>query len=332
MHYYELVISEKAKYRQPVLMYHGTTSLYLRSILTQGVVPDPKQKTWGQDPAASFAQINRSSLFGSYWTSNFMTAESSAFTSARKFGGHVLIVMAMLAEGSAFADEDSLNLRWPWAALMRDIGVVEDAISIPAYAYYARNHSDDPEIRAYQNKKLDRQREKMIHDFAAHLHTGAKASEQQPLDIGLAQAAFEAYLVRQLAFSGQDYYSPLRDVDEEDRPTLPSPAQADANLQQIQDKLTRRYRASAYKNQGNYMHTLRMPTPIGYAGGNKIICIVEEGTRKSTEATRPVKLWYGQVPGDYLAQYRERVGPFPGLIEGKTGEALLPPDPRKQDI
>lgn len=321
-------ITEKARFRQPVLMFHGTSALYLRSILKQGVIPNPKQRTWADDPQASLAQTNRTSLHGSYWTSNYTTAHSAGFTAARKFGGNVLIVMAQIAEGSAYADEDSLNLRWPWAAMMHDCGVVPDAYAYAAYIYFARSRSTDPEYRAYENEKLDKQREKMVQDFAKHLHDNAKAPARQPLDLALARAAFEAYLIRHLAFSPRDHWSPLRDVPEEDRPVLPTPEEADAKLLAIQDKLTRRYRQSAFKGD-QFNHTLRMPIPVGYSGGNKIICIVEELKRMYDEPRLPNKLWYGQPPEEYLRQYRERIGRFPGLIDGRTGKELMPADPEK---
>ena len=326
MRYHE-VMTEKAKFRASVLMYHGTTNRYLSSVLKQGIVPDPRRKTWADDPDVSSVQHNRTSLFGSYWTSNLMTAQSSGFRSCQKFGGEPLIVMAMIAEGSAWADEDSLNLERVWGMMMHDLGVIPDAYRVPAYIYYARSHSENPEYREYENNKLDQERAQLLSKFAQHLHQWAKASSQQPIDQALANATFEAYLVRQLAYNtGPGYYSPLNDIAPEDRPQLPSKPEAEQRLHAIRDKLTRRYRASVYKRDDSFMHTLRMPMPIGYAGSNKIICVVEEARRMYNEPKRPVKLWYGQLPNDYLAQYRERVGGFPGLIDGRTEAELMPAD------
>jgi hypothetical protein len=170
----------------------------------------------------------------------------------------------------------------------------------------------------------------MLHDFAMHLHQAANASDQQPIDQALANEVFDAYLVRQLAFnSGPGYFNPLNDVDPEDRPTLPSREAADARLLAVQDKLTRRYRASRFKQPDAFSHTMRIPVPVGYAGGNKIICIIEEARLMYNEPKGPLKLWYGQPPDDYLRQYRERIGGMPGLINARTGEELLPADPER---
>jgi len=83
---FDIFLSE-AKFRKPIVMFHGTSDKFLQSILKNGILPEPPQKTWDEDKNISSISASRESLKGSYWTSNLLTATSSAWNTVKKFGG-----------------------------------------------------------------------------------------------------------------------------------------------------------------------------------------------------------------------------------------------------
>ena len=149
-------IDEKKRSRPPREMYHGTSSAFLRTILKQGIVPDPKEKKWAEDPHVSSASVSRVSLPGSYWTSNLMTAQSSSTNTTGKFPGNPIIIIAMISEGSAFADEDSITsaiMRGPAEVyrLLFGGGIVADAVPKLLAGIYWGSEANDASIRHMMN-------------------------------------------------------------------------------------------------------------------------------------------------------------------------------------
>jgi RNA:NAD 2'-phosphotransferase (TPT1/KptA family) len=69
------------------VMYHGTTSKFLRSILKKGLDPRAKTRVWADDHGANARNTSRKSLPRVYATTNYMTAQSSSTTAAEKLGG-----------------------------------------------------------------------------------------------------------------------------------------------------------------------------------------------------------------------------------------------------
>ena len=53
---------DEAKFIKPVVMYHGTSSAHLRSILKQGIIPDPEEMVWATDPDLIPHSVSRASL------------------------------------------------------------------------------------------------------------------------------------------------------------------------------------------------------------------------------------------------------------------------------
>ena len=124
---------DEAKFRKPREMYHGTTDKFLRTILKQGIIPDPKEKKWEDDPHISQYSLSRASLPGSYWTSNLMTARSSSTNTTGKFGGRPIVVTAQIAELAAYADEDTITstLQYALPKVYQELfgrGIVADAV------------------------------------------------------------------------------------------------------------------------------------------------------------------------------------------------------------
>jgi hypothetical protein len=134
----EEIISE-ARYRKPIIMYHGTSDKNLRSIMKQGVLANPTQRIWDTDPDTNMYNVSRVSLPGSYWASNLMLGISSSGIAVTKIGGNGLLVIALINEQSAFADEDSINSKISWA-YQDTVKELSPSIITQAYHYHMLNY------------------------------------------------------------------------------------------------------------------------------------------------------------------------------------------------
>jgi hypothetical protein len=90
------------------IWYHGTRGRNLSSILSQGLIPNPKKREWAYDPNASFIQPSRTSLEGIYLTRNLGTARVSASRSTDK-DEPIVIVAVEVQPRSLVADEDDVS-------------------------------------------------------------------------------------------------------------------------------------------------------------------------------------------------------------------------------
>lgn len=87
-------------------MFHGTTSVFASRILSDGLLPYPKKKTWDNG-------LQRS-VGGVYLTPSLERAHLFAKEAVRKHGGQKSIVAVDVEPRSAFADEDDVLrlIRW----------------------------------------------------------------------------------------------------------------------------------------------------------------------------------------------------------------------------
>lgn len=333
-------IDEKTRSRPPREMYHGTSSAFLRTILKQGIVPDPKEKKWAEDPHVSSGSVSRVSLPGSYWTSNLMTAQSSSTNTTGKFPGNPIIIIAMISEGSAFADEDSITsaiMRGPAQVYQELFGgsVVSDAVPKLLAGIYWGSEANDASIRHMMNdpSKLPKSKlSKAIADaYARTMHQELAADPQrQPIPYKLLTDTLEAMMLRSLAYDkaesswGSPHLSAYNaKVEQGLAPELPTAEDAEQQFLEVRDQLTRVYTKSAFYTPDMFSHTLRTKEPVTYRGANKIICIIEEPAKRWRD---PLTLHYGQPTDEYFKQYRARVGKFPGLVR-PNGEVVIQPDP-----
>lgn len=322
---------QEAKFRKPIIMFHGTTTEKLPSILKHGVLPRAAERVWATDPQVTPHQFSRVSLPGSYWTSNLMTASSSATTAKNKFGGNALIVVAQISEGSAHADEDSVNywLRDALPRMYQEIfgrGIAADAAPKSAALLYWVDH---PEA---QNM--------MVEEFAKIFHNRMAINpEKQPINKQLFKQILEAMMLRSLAYAkeheqGRFYRDQWVAAYEEKVGEIPPLSEIENKLLDLRDKLTQIYRKTAYKGEeGQYLHTLRIPEPVNYRGANKIIAIVEEPPYTGVKDRQPVILHYGnpqQIPQEFFSQWRERIGSFPGLVDRTESHLLIEPDEERK--
>lgn len=303
----------EAKHAKPVIVYHGTSSRLTRVILKQGMLSEPKSRTWQDDPDSSQTRPSRASLPGSYWTRNLGTAMSSVMRANqankkpeedwRYIPG--LIVIAQIVPQSAVADEDSINgpLGWAWTSMMKEVlGVKSDALqSLLAALYYPHgSHKDLPK--------------KLLETFTRYLHEALKDSDQHPVPDQLITQTFWAEVHRQYAHveASKGSWDPLSSIREYlgRMPVIGIP-EAERELLACKNKLTRYYRKSA-RDTEDFVHTLRMDKDIGFTGPSRIIALVQYNIMN--KGKEPLRLIYGRVPEDFIKQYETRVGDWPGLI------------------
>jgi hypothetical protein len=327
---------DEAKFRQPIEMYHGTSTKFLRSILKNGVMPFPKEKVWADDPKASMMMFSRASFGGSYWASNLRIAISAANQSKDKFGGNKLIVIGKISEQSAFADEDSLSMAIRWA--------LDDALR----EIYQQNLSPDFVSRSFalQYYKSDEETKKqMIETYAKFFHERSAINpEHHKIDMNMFKNLVEALLLRDLAYikeeykdswMGDNYVKTIEKI--ENGPEIPSIREGEMRFEKLREQLTRTYRKTTLKTIDAYNHTLRLEVPVNYRGSNRIISIVEYVESKlitlpkeeGEELKRrwiyyPMILHYGTgVTEQFLNFYKESVGEFPGLVT-PDGREIIP--------
>lgn len=293
-------------FRQPTVMFHGTSSIFLRSIMVNGLQPNPEKRTWETDPNTSMASVSRVSLEGSYWTSNLMTAISSSGTAMKKFGGNRLYISAQINEQSAFADEDSLagGLTMAYVDTMKQFfpNIVSDAAGLHLASFTA-----DPKM--HEQAKLT---------FAQNLHKHLVGAPQNPIEYPRLGQIFDDYLMRLFAHLGEQSQRHWFRQDLP-MPNVPSVEQAEHQFLMDRDWLSKRYRATTFKKNETFNHTLRIATPVGFRGRNRILCIIED-IRNDAAAGKPdqsyhnLHLRYGSVPQEFIEHWQERIGEWQGIV------------------
>lgn len=91
-----------------VIMFHGTSSNNIQSIIDNGMLPNNKKNYDNHDNTSLYSSSTRS-LSGSYWTMNPNTASFGAGKSVEKVGGNRSIVIATLDSSGLLGDEDNYN-------------------------------------------------------------------------------------------------------------------------------------------------------------------------------------------------------------------------------
>lgn len=313
----------ETKFKKPRIMYHGTSDVFLPSILKQGLLPNPKKKKWDTDDQEVESSFSRVSLSGSYWTSNYMTASSSATNNRQKFGGNELTIIAQIAEQSAYADEDNINSPLKWA--MSDTVIEFNPNIRPDFWISIADgvFGEDAILR-----------DKIEISFMNNLHKHLDGSEKHIPNRKLSNDILETLLLRAMVFekkNGMRLEHWIRNI-----PPLPSIKEIEQHLLHLRDKITRSYRNTTNYSPDIYNHTLRVNVPVGFSGANKILWIIRKRKYEwidngkginggSQLIVHPLEMLYGTLPlpADFLKQYKERIGQFPGLVD-KTGKILMP--------
>ncbi len=303
------------------IWYHGTSTKLLPKILSQGLIPDPKQRSWDKDET-SIVSASRKSIGGIYVTTNLGTATSSALRVAQRDKAERLIVIMELQPRSLIADEDDVG---------HTTGI-QDHLSDSAYhhiypyflEFYPEQFKWKDEADYMQRaeaQKLDwvkRAWERMTFDLRA------KGPVRPELEKRVKELLFnEGYrtmLARNVAYVGDqgswdrghyksDWSRAFGEYDTE--PPIPDKEKAEADWLAFKDKLTRTLKDKARPlKAGAWSDNIegRLMGPVGYTGTNRIVCIVEEVTAREPDYHSRLIVHYGKPPEKFLKDWQERVG------------------------
>jgi len=297
------------------IMYHGTSSNFLDSVLSQGLIPNPPKRYWddgGDKPDHLPANVMPDTTVGGvYFSSSISAANNAAEDSAEKFGGTPMIVIAQIQRKSAYADEDdmSFGLLSLIDELKRDVKILRGGSEVSQNNYLFGYITALGQDASY------------IYDTYAKLINDKYGNEKTPPDLDGASLALNAILYSMFSKSGNyekrlfddgfsDGYHRLNKEDPTRRQLRKARPEIDTRSAyqlwiKAQDRLTRRYKniATNYADHGG-SSTLRLMEPVDYSGSNKIIGIITIPERGK------LQLEYGAVPDSMSNELRRTFGEY----------------------
>lgn len=96
--------------QQMDLLYHGTSSVHLRSILKNGLMANPPETTYGGSGDTTFDfPVGYETFGGVYLTNSLVKAKNAAHSSVSRFGGEPIVVAVNYVIRSGEADEDMIT-------------------------------------------------------------------------------------------------------------------------------------------------------------------------------------------------------------------------------
>ena len=332
--------------RAPTLiMYHGTTTKFLREILKKGLIPNPKMGVWkdDEDAARYTSQETRRSIPGVYFASNFMTAVSAGGNAKRKFGGTYLFVAAQLQPRHAYADEDTVKIKLE-KALVRTLGV----------------YNEDPSLHWFEGVGLSKWKQwgtDVAKELAMQLTAsalpfglGQKGAKVPPDPEGctdvvkgwVEQAAAKTYAregdkwLKSHMFRTKSDYATL-DAPEDKKQLvfdtlkkeMPSVVAAENLYLKGLEKLSKRYKGLAMLAGGDtpggfsnwFTHTLRMPEPVTYSGRNKILAVFQTMTKSDVNY---IIQHYGKVTPQMISDMKRS-----SWLSGKEDKIITQAEAKK---
>lgn len=99
---------EEKKKKQTAIMYHGTSDVFLRTILKNGLLANPPKQTYSGDEDNPFGTSVRT-FGGVYFTSSRKYAETISKDAVDVHGGNPIIITLQIVLGSMDIDEDLIN-------------------------------------------------------------------------------------------------------------------------------------------------------------------------------------------------------------------------------
>lgn len=300
------------------IMYHGTHKRNLQSILKQGLIPNPKQREWKEDPDIGPSMISRQSYEGIYLTENLMTATGSAGrrTDNSNKEKERIVVVVDIEKATAIPDEDNLNTE-----IMRGLS-----------NFFGKNFiGNNMAVQAYIDIMQDKANLTLTKNAINALKTWEHGytDEGNPIHkeylkskIPYVVDTMKKYITRQAAwelkndgYKGSKFY----DIEESKVPQPPDVKQAETDFRNAMDALMRKLKASFNNSKKNILgNTARMLEPITYSGSNKIIAVLgivdNYGNEDYVSGKTPyktIKEYYGSVSDPRFADdFKEQMKRF----------------------
>jgi 8-oxo-dGTP pyrophosphatase MutT (NUDIX family) len=299
------------------IFYHGTTSTLLPKILAQGLIPNPKVRSWSDDPHKGLIQPSRQSLEGIYVTTNLMTAVSAAGRVARRDKAHRLIVVMELQPRDLLADEDDIG-----GTINALANHISDHVYSHIWPYFAEVYRDRMRYAEEYAPRADQAKAKWVDDAAKQMlyKFGQNRPELETrLRELLANEGYRIMLTRMASYAGDwekgYWHSEWRHLfgTDEDAPPVPDKNQAEADFLAFKDKLTRTLKGKArplMQKDWKLNVSGRSMKPIGFDGSDRIICIVEEIDHSGPEYYTGMIVHYGKPPEQLIKDWTESHGPL----------------------
>lgn len=270
------------------IWYHGTSAKYLPSILSNGLIPNSKEKSWDVDNDTSINSIDRTSYGGIYVTKNLNKSTGAAWRTARKTKSNELIVIMELQSKSLIVDEDSIS-----NYLSNYIEV--NALHLYKVIKYGTEHA---EYSDYAKSAMHEWSNKFIKqmDYEYSLNDHQKSAIQKILT----SEGFIAMLTRIVSYTSDEWIWKRHWNNKENIPKLPPKSEGESMFRNFIDKLTKTMKFIVRKK--SIFKSARSLEPIRFSGSNKIIAIIEiiDGSNK-------IKLHYGKLPNEFIEQYRSEI-------------------------
>jgi hypothetical protein len=282
------------------IWYHGTSTKYLQSILSQGLIPFPKEKSWDVDPDASSDSLDRTTYGGIYVTRNLLTAYSAAWRTAKKTNGNRLVVMIDLQPKSLIADEDDV------ARYFTNYNTLNALFYYKIYKY-GTNYTE------YLDE-LEKEKEKFADYVINKIKSSYDIKNNPNLILRLKELikneGYVAAITRIVSYYENSGYGnqwhrcwDTREIDIKDIPPLPSKEEGESLFRNFIQKFTKTLKQIA--TLSDFSQKGRSLQPIRFSGSNKIVCIIEL-IENPAEPTK-IKIHYGSLPNDFIKQYKERI-------------------------
>jgi hypothetical protein len=292
-----------AALKEPIYLYHGTSSNNIQSILSSGLLSNTKKRAWESDDDASFGGRSRQSLQGIYLTNNLLTAYSAAGNAGNKGKGPKVILIIEISPTSLYADEDSLG------AFSYPLKNDNEKIIAEIFAAYTKYGADSETVSHFFNEYKDK-----IKFWFEYNEIKANKNLLNRLDnilfdvfisAVLRKAAYlEDYIYRSVMFN---YYK-----NPEDFPKRPEKSKAESDYKRQEDILSRILKHIGQK--GEFNSTSRVINDIGFnKPGYRIVAIIQaEGGFED----RSVKLIYPNDESDippkaldkFIKDWRSNIG------------------------
>jgi hypothetical protein len=290
-----------------MIMYHGTDARNLPAILSQGLIPNPKKRAWGEDPNLSFHRPSRESLPGIYLTTNLITALSSARKGSNQ---EAVLVVVQVQTGNLIADEDSI-------VYSLEHGVPDHEYTIfDLYVGWQGLEQDlikEDWRKGEIQKFIDVAQENFVESCVTFLNSQIKGGLHDKELSSLREVLEQGFFV---VVARRAAHADLRQWKYEDYThgvSKPDVGQAEADYKRLEDRLARVLKKLGRPEylERTYNPTTRIETPIRYRGNNKIVAIILDKGYDYEKKKTIISVVYppsGEVPAQLIKDWETAKG------------------------
>jgi hypothetical protein len=335
-----IMYSGQKKSAPKSIWYHGSLSHNLQSIMQNGLLPN-SEKNWDND-SGSLGLPSRDSYGGIYFSRNIVTAFGSPRVEKGR-GDSVLIVICQLQPNTFYLDEDALTTQiglplgysksYSTSLLVTNYLIATQ----PNVSEYARTHNDMDKFKKEYVQECLRNFKSKFKTVGIKFHPDLEERLTNLLPEMWLAALKRLVAHAVTTMSDTTYwmlYNQVIDREQEkipDKSTLfPSVEEGESEFRKLAEQFTRTLRLlGRYINTFN--PTVRVNSPVGFNGANRIIGIIEVQDNRALEAGAPVSveegqcpmvIHYGTVPQDFFTQWKERMGSKP-VVKAASSEITL---------